>query len=50
MALSEQFSSSRFISLVMFKLDTVLITLANHEQRHISQAEKGLHHPQFPKT
>ena len=42
--------SSPFSSLVTFSLDTLLTALANHEQRHIYQAENVLNHPQFPKT
>jgi hypothetical protein len=42
--------SSPFSGLITFHLDTVLIAFVNHEQRHINQAEKVMHHPQFPKT
>ena len=42
--------SSPFSSLVTFRLNTLLIALANHEQRHINQADTILHHSQFPKT
>jgi hypothetical protein len=42
--------SSPFSGLVTFKLDTLLLALVNHEQRHINQADKVLHHSQFPKA
>ena len=42
--------SSPFSSLVTFRLNTLLIALANHEQRHINQADNVLHHSQFPKA
>jgi len=42
--------SSPFSGLITFHLYTVLIAFVNHEQRHINQAEKVMHHPQFPKT
>jgi hypothetical protein len=42
--------SSPLSGLITFHLNTVLTAFVNHEQRHINQADKILHHPQFPKT
>ena len=42
--------SSPFSGIVTFRLNILLTALANHEQRHINQADKVLHHPQFPKA
>jgi len=42
--------SSPFSGLITFHLNTVLTAFVTHEQRHINQAEKVLHHPQFPKA
>jgi len=42
--------SSPFSGFVTFRLNILLTALANHEQRHINQADKVLHHPQFPKA
>jgi hypothetical protein len=42
--------SSPFSSLITFHLNTILTSFVTHEQRHINQADKVLHHPQFPKA
>ena len=41
---------SPFSPLITFKLNTVLTAFVNHEHRHINQADRVLHHPQFPKV
>jgi hypothetical protein len=42
--------SSPFSGAITFHLSIVLTAFVNHEQRHINQADKILHHPQFPKV